>query len=1596
MIYTYQIRTNELGRGASILVDGVLSGKLAPNSIQFDTDDFLIKRISLEKTGLRFVEEYIIRVQRNPKFDNLDDVLITKRENGVEVSFTPSDELIFTAQPEVTTATPAATPSGECIEYSVSALLSAVSFEYRNCNGQLVTGTTATSTNVFAKVDSIRFTIGNGIVLPVFDITLPPDVTLPPTTTPPSVTPFRLTATVSGTNKSVLLSSVDDDYELVSGVNTIENVTIGDVRIESVDTSRFLVKSVAINTPFDIQRLEAEEGESLSVTFNFSGESNVAVAITVEDVVLSRRATIEPFAENYRYNLESDGLLKIPLTGVDVDEVRFFINDIENSIVWDENIETNIIEIPKNYFDSVGKYILRLVPSNSDGDGLVTDVIIEVVREVEVKTPDLINITYPSLIKGADLVGLNVDFDVKWEALNSTFVRVFYGDIETAAFQTSESKIKLNVQTIVEKLRENGKDVVSTGVDTFQFQIKLIPYNDSGFNLVNGVTETLTIEFDEGDIQITREKAIVSILEGFTSQFDFSVFEDETSNFLTHTLNFGDGDNKLISNWVGDSGSLIVKLYEPLPTSIQTNQQVWVSKYVSNPLIETITLIGDSAEYCAPLKGPNFNVEVDNSVGYQIYEELIASGSQTSTELVNKYGQRSDIDTTKLNIQYDTGSDLYFQNFINFGSAAERINNFIYKLELVQTYEGRYATLLSGSASSSIFVSNEAGRVDDLKNGVIRSFDGFENYLYTVSSSASYPKSGSVPLSVTASEAIDWYQYHVGEASEFDRNNVNYLVNNIPAFIREDYDNSDFILFLDMIGTHFDIIWAYTKNLNRSKFVTHDKLSGVSNQLVYHLLESFGWEAKRPFDTSKLWVHAFAQKVPDGTNGYDRTFEDASSEVWRRILNNLPYLLKHKGTARSMKAIMACYGVPSSLLTIMEFGGPTDPTEGGSTKFTYEDRTAAILLDGTAYIEVPWKTSPQPNAIEFRFNTTSPITTSLVSSVGEWDLRVTPVSGSYATLDLYVSGGATLYSASTPSIPLFKNEFNTVLINRTVGASEEFDVYILTSTNDRIKSAYSASVSIPTPSSWTGGSELEVGRGLAGAFDEFRLWSVPLQFSRLEEHALQPDSISGNSFTASTSDLLFRLDFEYPKDRSVDTDIKNVAINLSYGEAFATASSFTSVPTYPYQYLPYDRMITATVPSIGLAYANKIRLEDSELVSDLSYKKRATKKAFDRAPVDSNRLGIFLSPTKELNMDIIKAFGDFNIDNYIGNPADDYSDSYRELDTLRTYYFERLDRNINEYIQLIRYIDKSLFDTLIELAPARARVSKGLLIEPHFLERSKVRRKKPVADKSGYDGVIGLIDNFITEASSHQFEGLLDATDTQTLIGETQNIVGIIGQSDATTLIGETPFYESVIDLDYSDNLISDYLVYEGLITVPNGTTTEGEYFADVLNSVGNDPNSITNAGYGIYAEDGVSIITKYDANGNLTRERSKVAVIREQYTIKVPQLSIAGDRVSDIILVPQTKERYKVSILPYTASFPSVGGDVIEVTPLNGYLPSHYRNVGDASTGLRNSYFNGAKQTLTTTTDGLPPVQTFTTNPNVLRVSDTGRASGEPILIVE
>ena len=131
-------------------------------------------------------------------------------------------------------------------------------------------------------------------------------------------------------------------------------------------------------------------------------------------------------------------------------------------------------------------------------------------------------------------------------------------------------------------------------------------------------------------------------------------------------------------------------------------------------------------------------------------------------------------------------------------------------------------------------------------------------------------------------------------------------------------------------------------------------------------------------------------------------------------------------------------------------------------------------------------------------------------------------------------------------------------------------------------------------------------------------------------------------------------------------------------------------------------------------------------------------------------------------------------------------------------------------------------------------------------------------------------------------------------------------------------------------------------------------------------------------------------------KERRKYYLITEEVTRKVKVLNISGDQSSGYKTVNETENVKKLTYVSISGSAPAVTGSITEVQPINGNLPSHYIYVKDTSTGLENSFFNGCKQTQATTIDGGPAFETFVTNPNTLKVSDSGRGSGEPILEVE
>lgn len=1331
--------------------------------------------------------------------------------------------------------------------------------------------------------------------------------------------------------------------------------------------------------------------------------------------------------KSFEFNIAGTDELKIPYNSFNSTEVILSINNVERSLSPDGSI----VLTKNDFYNGVGNYILYLQPrSERGGSGETVRVNINVISKTFLPGPDITHINYPQVISGADFKGYNVDFDISWQSVNTNYVEMYVSkyDNQYAIGKLSASGlVTLNVADVLKK----SKNQVNEDIDKVQFEIILVPFNIEGDEVTEGKIERISILFDKGDLKLNRGTVIADIRSAIEANLDDSILEEEISRFLTHYIHLGRGDNKLIATWgidketfsefttdastgartkVKEEKSLVLKLYEPLPREIQPNQQLWISKIQSVPIIEQVTIIDELESKCTPLR-PNFNVKITDDIGYQLLDDLIASGSQTSTDLVNSFVNSNNFSLENLNIQYESGSDYYWSNFVKYSSAGERVNNFMYKVELIEFHETQVQLVSESNAfiSGSVSAEKEYQKYIDKINGVKNGFDGFEKYLYTTSGSygITYPGAGYNEVSKSYSDAvINWYAGILQSAEDYDYNNKNLLVNNIPSHITSDTGNDEFVLFLNMIGQHFDTLWAHTRGISQSKKLEHKYEDGIGNELIYHMLESLGWNADMGVQSQFLWEYAFG-KSSDGTVISSMSGKTRQHQIWRRILNNLPYLLKHKGTKRALHAAMACYGVPSSLLTVMEFGGPQDPSTDATTLFTFDDRTAALNFTTDSSLEIPFTeyvsefSTDHPNAIEFRINTNFKQEQLLVRTDG-WDLELIPGTGSLAKLEFNINVNDELIIVSTDYIPFFNDEYTNIVINRrTSPTTEVYELYFKEGVGDRIRnSTFGVSPAFPLGStSWESGSILYVGEGFTGSLDEFRLWRTPLSESRIDNHTLLPDAIDGSHISASSVDLLFRLDFEYPKDLSLTGSIKNVAILQDYTGS-ATALNFTN-NTYPYNYTSYERSVTAKVPSSGLTVGNKFRFESQELIGDLNYKSRATKKSFDTAPIDTDRLGLFFSPMKEINMDILRSLGEFNIDDYIGNPADEYRDSYSSLDQLRNYYFQRYNLNIHEYIQLVRYIDKSLFETLESLVPARAKVSSGLLIEPHILERSKVAWKKPSAENEKYEAEIFITDTTNTTAMYENVTALISMESEANLSVTTPNYVAEIKTFDDTNITAINPNYAGTILTDDKTDITA---TLDNILTTIDAQVTgslKGQFNSSELIQIGLDKDSLSVAGFGLYGENGNVVRTYRDVWGNYVRERSKVYLVKERYTVNIPT-NISVDSSQGTELIENTFFRYKVTILPFKDSQgnetipPAVGGNIIEVTPLDGYFPTHYRNTGDLSSGLQNSYYNGSKQTEATNLLGGSPVQTFTTNPNILKVSDSGRGSGEPILEVD
>ena len=511
-----------------------------------------------------------------------------------------------------------------------------------------------------------------------------------------------------------------------------------------------------------------------------------------------------------------------------------------------------------------------------------------------------------------------------------------------------------------------------------------------------------------------------------TSLTNFDIVEQTTNfvnerenseYFLDFYLNFGDNllyiaNNIVLDNKDPNNPTILIKLYESLPTEFNINSTLWVVSSVEEPIAYQVNFIEEPIVFddTIKIKGPNFNIElkdqVNNSTQELSYVDLVTTSLTSSQNQLNSLLEEKEID---VNIDWTD-----FKDFTHFSSAQTRLENFYYKVNLIEQYSSSIA-ILNNTNSSSLAVSQSTSVYESKINEIITNFDGWDYYLYYSSGSWAWPKLNPEPpyqLASTGSALVlNWFgstneyspQYGgiILSASLFDGNNKDNLLFSIPEYLREDSANEPYELFIDMVAQHFDNIWIYYKDVTQ-KFNADNRLeSGISKDIVADAIRDFGIKLyQNNFSNQDLYT-AFLGLTPEGSlfpfpnitgslptpSGFEYIdtlvsasndslpLDDVNKSLYKRIYHNLPYLLKSKGTLPGLRALITSYGIPDTVLRINEYGGK-DKVNSNDWDYWQNEFNYSYSTEANNFISSSWTlnndwNSPNnvPSTLAFRFQT---------------------------------------------------------------------------------------------------------------------------------------------------------------------------------------------------------------------------------------------------------------------------------------------------------------------------------------------------------------------------------------------------------------------------------------------------------------------------------------------------------------------------------------------------------------------------------------------------------------------------------------------------
>ena len=854
----------------------------------------------------------------------------------------------------------------------------------------------------------------------------------------------------------------------------------------------------------------------------------------------------------------------------------------------------------------------------------------------------------------------------------------------------------------------------------------------------------------------------------------------------------------------------------------------------------------------------------------------------------------------------------------------------------------------------------------------------------------SWPKTNSSKpytlADVTASAATTWYNNNITSASLYDQNNPNRLVNLIPEHIIRDSENQPFVDFLDMVGHYFDNFLIYIKAFEDTYDRRESLTEGLSKDLVWTISDAFGW--KQPSGKELVELHRYIKGYQLSGSATSSTYEvyseesekDIEREIWGRVLSSMPYILKRKGTKESIEALVNSYGIPPTLLRINEYGGP-DVKEYQPTFDIRQRFTRALDFTNSQYIQTQWKETSgslrTPDTIEFRFRAASSSNQVLVAKDQRFAVRLIDegsISDNKGKVEFLISSSLGTTSVTSSLFPVFNNEFWSVGITREKSAGYDFttdrtieyntteslqyNLFVKQYEAGRSKILYDSSTSMTLSGStastgltsslqngqWTASGDVffgstgsfgDLGVEFTGSLQEIRYFNAPLTESAFNNHTAAPKAINGNHASASFTDLVFRLRLDDNKNLSTSSDLMNTAPDrITFSQTSSAYQSGSAVGFSANTFSNIEQEEKALTPNVGQKLSNsKVRIEQNWIPSGsgLSVDYRTEEGSYDTAPIDSNKVGVFFSPTDVINRDIIESLADIDFDQEIGDPRDEQELFYRGLRKLSDSFFQKYKgtNNFWDYMRLIKYYDQAIFEQIKKVIPARTKFNFGVVVEPTILERPKeILHKGTSVELVNKTGEINISQ---TEATQSFRRPVLSITSSR------DDYSGVLSESfsrePSLYLVASSSLSASFNRLTrYRDSFVRSY---------STGSITQGVKVPDVLFN---------------------EVLSPFISS---SRESERFETRDIFYTSSAAVGEAGTTSLSSTIYAPFSSS----ALHAYSSSFKKA-----EYQPPSDYL-----------SGYRRSQFEGVKNTINTTTDGELPVIVGASSPTAVISKQSG-----------